>query len=406
MRNFLFIALALTTACKWTDFDDLENTTWVRSTQAPDLGASDYAIAIAGVTTGPTGGTLAVLSKDNANFSTLTYDAKGKDALGANPVDLGKENIGALADVPVFATDATGHIGLVDRSIVAGNYAVVFGTATAPTALDFMAMSPTAPSPDAAVFLPNGDFMFAAGNTLYMVSSAGAKTNCLVTTDNIPMSMGLQVAAMDVDATNNKLWVWTKAGSLISYPLTDPDATKLTIATCSATAGGTGTLAWDGVNGDAFTPTAAIVPAAGARVHVVGGFAILTGHPTTSRSGSVFVVDLASTDPAIMSKMTVEGLTTSTIAKLGTDTYLVLGVPDRSVEGVAAGAVDLITYNPSTGTLAATPSLSLHDAQPESGQLFGRAVTTMSFNGSPILVVSGDSEVYAYYRTALYDNLP
>ena len=51
-------------------------------------------------------------------------------------------------------------------------------------------------------------------------------------------------------------------------------------------------------------------------------------------------------------------------------------------------------------------ALSLHDAEPESGQLFGRSVTTMKFNDKQILVVAANSEVFAYYKTALYDALP
>jgi hypothetical protein len=150
------------------------------------------------------------------------------------------------------------------------------------------------------------------------------------------------------------------------------------------------------------------MPGPGARVHVSGGYAILTGHPTTSRSGTVTVVALSTTmDPSLVgTPLTVEGLRTSALAVLGGETYLAVGVPDRSVDGLAAGEVDLHAFNTTSGVLDATPALSLHDAEPESGQLFGRTVTTMNFNGSPILVVGADSEIYAYYRTALYDQLP
>ncbi len=392
MRTYLLAALAATSllgACKWTDFDDLEGETWVRSTEDPDIGSSDYAVAIAGVSTGASGGVLAVVSDDNAFFSTLEYDTDGGADVGANPVDLGTQKIGAISEPPVFATDPTGRIGLIERSITGGNFAVLFGTATAPVALEFAAAVNPAPTPDAAIFVPAGtghDFVFAAGNSLYSIPPTGGTPVACTGMDN--NSMPLQVAAMDHDGTN--LWVWSKSGSLFSYPLT---------ALTPCTGGSLPTPA------SAFTPAVALMPTAGARVHVAGGFAILTGHPTVTRSASVFVVQLSDL-MQVGTTLTVEGLRTSTLAVLEGQTYLVLGVPDRSVKGVAAGAVDLHTFAPTSGVLDATPALSLHDAQPKSGQLFGRTVTTMTFNGSTILVVGADSEIFAYYRTTLYDHLP
>jgi hypothetical protein len=55
---------------------------------------------------------------------------------------------------------------------------------------------------------------------------------------------------------------------------------------------------------------------------------------------------------------------------------------------------------------AAGPKLTLNDAEPESAQEFGRSVTTMKFNGQEILVVGAHNEIFAYYKTALYDHLP
>lgn len=392
MRNQLFLALAAVSvsgaACKWTDFDDLEAETSVRSTQDPEIGATDYAVAIAGVTQGTSGGTLAVISDDNANYSTIVYNAKGEATIGANPLVLGNQMIPAIADAPVFVTDPTGRIGLIERSSAGGNFAVLFGSATAPAGIEFAAVLNPAPSPDAAVFIPGpsgNDLVFAAGNTLYTIPAMGGTVaNC---SPNDNTMMPLQVAALGHDGTN--LVVWTKAGALITYDLDD-------LAACTAT--------MTPVPGTAVFPAAmAFMPTAGARVHVLGGHAILTGHPATSRSGSVIVVKLADMTP-VGATQTVEGLRTSTIADFAGDTYLVLGVPDRAIGGVAAGEVDVIAFNPTSGVLDGDATLNLHDADPESGQLFGRTVTTMNFNGETILVVGADSEVFAYYRTALYDD--
>lgn len=398
MRHYLFLALALTGACKWTDFDDLEETTGVRSTQEPDIGSTDYAVAIAGVSTGTSGGLLAVISDDTANYSTIEYDRDGGAAVGANPIKLGEQKIGAIAETPAFTYDATGRVGIVERSINGGNFAVVFGSATAPAGTEFLAMAQPAPAPDAALFIPNAggtsDFLFVAGSTFYKVPSTGSATPtaCTAMDNATPTPMGVQVAAMNHDGTN--LWVWTKSGSLISYPLSAFSTGGL----CETGSIGT-------PNATSFTPATAFMPAGGARVHVSGNFAVLTGSIASSRNASVFVVNLT-TGAQVGSTLNVDGMKTSAFGAIDGTTYLVVGVPDRSVDGVAAGEVDLHAFDTTAGTLDASPALSLRDSDPESGALFGRAVTMMNFNGNAIVVVAAKSEVYAYYRTTLYDHQP
>ena len=120
--------------------------------------------------------------------------------------------------------------------------------------------------------------------------------------------------------------------------------------------------------------------------------------------GQVFVVDLSNL--AMTDMVTMEGLQSSTIAVFGTTTHVVLGVPDRPVGGVVSGQVEAFALDTGTGMINRTPTLQLNDAQPESGLLFGRAVTTMKFNDKQILVIAANSEVFAYYKTALYDALP
>ena len=49
--------------------------------------------------------------------------------------------------------------------------------------------------------------------------------------------------------------------------------------------------------------------------------------------------------------------------------------------------------------------MTLHDAQPESDQQFGRAVAVTEINGQPAIAVGADNEVFLYFRTALYDDV-
>jgi len=370
--------------CKWTDFDDLEDSTWVRSTDDPDLGATEYGIAIAGVSTGTSGGVLAVISDDTPNYSTVTYNSAGGADIGANPIKLGTQNIGALGENPVFAADATGRIGLAEKSITGGNFAVLFGSPTAPAALELMSGTVPTPAPDAGIFI-GSDFVFAAGDGIYTVPMAGNSKACKLTDD---ANMPIQVAGMGADSTD--LWVWTKKGDLLRYTLTILTGCSGSIPPAA------GSVVFNSPNFE---------PGPGARVHIDGTKAILAATATTSRTGQVLVVDLSSMTQ-VGTTLTVEGMKSTVLADLGTSRYLAIGVPDRKVGGVVAGEVELHEYTSATGALDAAVAASLHDADPESGQLFGRTITTMLFNGDPILVVGADAEVFAYYKTSLYDHLP
>ena len=380
MRGKLLLLVALV-GCKWTDFDDLADKTWVRSTKKPNIGSRNYATAILGVTTGgTTGGQLAVVSDDTPDFSTLDYAEDGTDTVGAFDLKLGQHSIAVLTDPPIFATDGAGKIAIAERSTMGGNISLVFGPVSAPVGLQFAATNAV---PDAVAF--NGaDVIVAAGATLYTEQTAPTPVAC-VGMDN--MNQPLLVAALAAEGSS--LWVWSRGGSLFSYPLT-------ALAPCNG-----GMLP---APGNAFTTTG-FSPGNGAHIHIVGSFAILTAHASSSRAAQVSVVDLTNMS-AVGSPLAVDGLKSSTIAVIAGKTYLVLGIPDRSVNGLAAGQVELHEVDTATGAVATTPALLLNDAQPEAGQLFGRSVTTMKFNNQTILVVSGDSEVFAYFKTSLYDAMP
>jgi hypothetical protein len=373
MRTTLFLAaLSLVAACKWTDFDDLSDTTWVRSTDSPNVGSTNYAISIAGVTMGTSGGSLAVISDDTPDYSVIDYGADGVDKIADNDTKLGQHRIAVLTDPPLFTTDGMGNVALAERSTTGGNIAVVFGPATAIAGIEFAAPA----APDAVAFA-GGNIVVAAGNTFYTLLPT-SQVACA------SMDTTLAVAAMAADATT--LWVWSKTGAFFSIPLTS-------LTPCNG-----GMLPASGT-----TFTTSLMPGAGARVHLVGPYAVLTGHPMGSRAGEVLVVETASLTQKDM--LPVEGLRSSTIAGFGGKTYVAVGVPDRAVGGVIGGQVDIAELDLTTGMLSRMPT-TLNDAQPEDNQQFGRSVTTMKFNGTDILVVAASSEVFAYYKTALYDALP
>jgi hypothetical protein len=39
------------------------------------------------------------------------------------------------------------------------------------------------------------------------------------------------------------------------------------------------------------------------------------------------------------------------------------------------------------------------DSQAEDGQAFGRSVAVIEYNGSPVISVAGNNEVYTFFRT-------
>ncbi|HTL34490.1 MAG TPA: hypothetical protein VL326_15285 [Kofleriaceae bacterium] len=383
MRTLLFTALLAASAlagCKWGEFDDLADTTWVHAADDPNIGSTNYAVAIVGVTTQSTGGQIAVVSNDVPNYSTLDYGADGQATVGPNNQKLGVHFIASLSDPVILVTDGNGKVALVERAIDAGNIAVVTGPATAVADKPFASVN----TPDAATFA-GSSLVIAAGPTLYTQGDTGIPPACTSTDSTF------KVAGMASDGTN--VFVWTTMGQFGSIPVA---------ALSPCTGGNLPAL------GSTFTTTG-FMPAVGSQVHfVLARYAVLVGHgPTPSSSGQIVVVDTTNMQQVGTTITITDGLKSSAFGGYGGGSYLAVGIPTRSVDGLmSAGQVELYEMAPSTGILNTSPALALNDAQPEAGQEFGHTVTTMKFNGKEILVVGAHSEVFSYYKTALYDALP
>jgi hypothetical protein len=391
VKRFILLSIALV-GCKWTDFDDLSNQTWVRSQDKPSIGSTDYAISITQATSDTNGGELAVVSTDAPTLSTIIYDPSGTEKVGGNPAKLGQHFIASLGEKPILVNDGMGHVALVEKAIDANVIAVVSGQADAPADLTFMGAPPTA----ATYGGPNGTNLYIAAPTpatgtpnLFVVDGTTNMPQCSLLDE---VGMPLQAAAIATDST--KLWVWTKTGSVISYALN-------TLVAGSCTNLNKGTAAF----------TQSFMPGTGASIHIVTSgtkeWAVLAAHADKATNGEVVVLDLATADSVmppmqVGTTLMVDGLLSSTVGTFDTMTYVVLGIPSQQVGSTQAGQVEIHAFDPMTGTLDATAMETLHDAQPENGQLFGRDVTTMQFNGKTILVVAASNEVFAYYRTSIY----
>jgi hypothetical protein len=131
--------------------------------------------------------------------------------------------------------------------------------------------------------------------------------------------------------------------------------------------------------------------------------AILQGHIDASGGSFLGLVDLGdgTANPMVIGNPQEEaGLKSAAIYISGTTTAVVAGYPSAVIDGVACGKVLVYPVNPSTG-IDGTAIETLHDAQPEDGQTFGRTVEVVEFNGQPILVAGANNEVFAYFRTAM-----
>lgn len=388
MKRFILIAVALV-GCKWTDFDDLSDQTWVRSQDKPSIGSTDYAVSITGASTGTDGGTLAVVSTDAPTMSTIQYDAKGTDKVGGNVSKLGQFFIASLGEKPILVNDGMGHVALVEKAVDNGQIAVVSGDPNAPNSQAF-----AGPPPNAAAY---------AGTNLLIAAAAPSATDPNFFVDdgtmNMPQcslldetGMPLQAAAIATDTT--RVWVWTKTGSVIAY-----DLNQFVAGSCS------------GLNKATAAFTQTFSPGTGASIHIVSDsgkeWAVLAAHADKATNGEVVVLDLTAADSVtppteVGTPLMVDGLLSSTIATFDGQTYVVLGIPTRQVGSTQAGQVELHAFDVSNGTLDTDSMETLNDAQPEGGQLFGRDVAAMQFNGKTILVVAASNEVYAYYRTSVY----
>lgn len=386
VRRAILLVVALA-ACDWRTFDDLSSKTWVHSQQTPSgVGSTNYAVGIAPVLDSTRPGALAVLGNDEPTYSVLAFDAGGSTAVAGTPVRLGEQSFTSLAPQPVFVAGAQQQVAAAAASTLGATtpvIAVVYGAAEAPK-FTTVSVAMGQPNDPGAATYAGTTLVIAAGSQLYQLDTTAAMPAVVTCTLVDPATTGPDaIAALASDGTN--VYAWMQSGTLLAIP-------QALGTSCVATA----TVA----------TTAGFVPGAGARILLSAGspYAVLAASDASGK-GAVFVVDLHATGATAVPAISPDGLTSAALGPLGKApamTYLALGFPDRAVSGTKAGQVELHAYDPATGTLATTPDEVLNDAQPESGQEFGRDVAVMPFAGAQILVVAAKSEVYAYFETTLY----
>jgi hypothetical protein len=378
------ILLALASGCSWTTFDDLSDSTPVRAQEKPDGNKSaDYGTALVGATTpgDSDGGKLAVLSSGPGNYSTLELDTGGKAQSVGDSETLGQHTIDSITPAASLLFDGTNQVALIDNSNV-GTVVVISGSVDG---LNVDQQVPTSAHPDATAFV-NGQAIVGVTSTMGMPNVFSVKGTAVVSCGLIDnASMPLAAAAVAIDGT--KLWAYSKTGAFFGYDLTKLDNAADCLALVPNT---TAAMAAPAMNG--------------AHIEIVASkFAVVTAYDLTSTSaGSVSVIDLTAM-AAVGTPLAAPGVRSAAFNTFDGQGIVVLGYPNRTVDGTTAvGAVDLHKLDVTAGTLSGTADATLSIPNADSNHVFGRAVTTTSYNGKPIVVAAASNTVYSFYQTSLY----
>jgi hypothetical protein len=401
MLSPMLLALAASTlgACKWTEFDDLQGTTGVDSTQKPNVKSTDYGIAVQRGARSGDGGRLAVIGTGEPTYSELVYSAKGEASFPPTALELkGQYNIANIPQQPIVLADPTTD----DISLIVGTdngVALLTGTMgalklyqlfnqTAPDAATYMLAPPTATMP-AVVPRP----LVAVGeNVLGAVLPAlpsGTQPICKLT-DSATAGFKAQARALGVVRTGpgmtDDVLMWDASGKLYKYP-------SDVFNGCTPSREPLGSV------------DTTFKPDAGSQILTIEGTTrvLLQGH--SGDNGYLRVFDAADPDPVAVGQATmVPKLRTAALLVAGGTTFAVAGIPSALVGGTSAGQVELFKLATTGATgIDSTPAATFNDAQPEGNQSFGRGVAAMPFNGTQVLAVAADNEIFVYFRAKLAD---
>jgi hypothetical protein len=394
------LLLAGLTACSWTQFDDLRDEAWVAATERPDNGSSNWGLAIQrGRLTSSSGGTLTVLGTAEAVYNEVSYSATGDDSIAPTQVDLGDLGVGALDAQSVLLADPTSDkVALVTKT--GPQQVVVFeGSAGALTPHQVFG----ADSTDAAAFMvapgiDNGPTpqpaqpIIGAADTLWGTffnppNQPFIQVRCQLLDGGDPVQIrALSAVRLDPAATTDDIAVWTASGKLY---IVDGNAFNGERGACAASQ---------------LDITAApqldvgFAPGSGSQIIVFdGSFALLQGHGDAG--GFLQVVDLMNL-AAVGNPITEGGVVTAALFDDAGTLAVAAGYPQATIDGVACGKVMVYPLDSATGIAGPSPIETLHDAQAEDGQTFGRSIAVVPFNGRSTLAVGADNEVFLYFRTA------
>jgi hypothetical protein len=385
--------LVASSACSWTTFDDLEGDTWVTSTEKPDNDSSNWGVAIQRGQASGTGGRLVVMGANQSLYSELQVTSDGDITVPATQLQLNSQfGIGNLDPQPILLADpASNDVALVTSSGSAsiavlkgsnGNLVVhqVFGPASADAATY---MVPPAPASEISqTLVAEGDKVYGT----FFVNPQNPQPSCPLKDGTSAVMVGA-LGALPTGGATNDVIVWSTTGKVLVYPGSVFNGCVMQTATTVSAAETSGK------------------PGKGSQIlpftNGTNKFAVLQGHDM-SGNGFLALFNFDGVPTLVGSARTENGIKTAALMELAGKRYVVAGFPDAIVDGNAgAGQVQVFEVDTTTGI--GNSVMTLHDAQPEGKQAFGRSVTVMPFDGKPLIVVAADNEVFTYFRTTLYD---
>jgi hypothetical protein len=385
------VAAAALGACKWTEFDDLQNQTWVGSTEKPNVKSSDYGVAIQRGATLTSGGTLVVVGANQPTYSELAYDARGGANLTANTLDLNNQfGIGTLDAQPIVLADpTTDDIAL----LINGGGSQILGL-IGTGHLDQHNLFVTPSTVDAATYMqppPRSD-TGATQPERPLVASGDAVLGVFVNPQPPPSDMhpSCKLADSGTMITPRALGAARVSSQMVDDVIAWGSGGKLYRYAGSVFNGCTTSPA------PLASHDASFKPEAGSQILSIDATHVLIqGHHSTDDVSLLQVYD-ASTLAPVGGSVSLPKLRTTAIFDDGTQKYVIAGYPGEIVGGTTAGVVRL--FKVSAAGIESSPAALLNDAQPENNQSFGRAVAAMQFNGKPIVAVAANNEIFMYFR--------
>lgn len=409
-------------ACKWTEFDDLEKDSWVSVTAKPNGDSTDYGVAIqrgSRISSTGGGGKLVAIGAGQAQFTEIVYATNGDSDLAPTALKLNNQfGVGNLDPQPILLADPTsdevalitnaggqsiavlsGVGGLVAHQLFGPEQPGAAAYMLAPPRLDTNAAHPSQP----IVASGTAAAVDSVYGTFYAAAPASQPKCQLLDDTGMPMLIrGLGGAAI-TDTTTDDLVVWGTAGTvgkLLLYPGGVFNG-QPPVGPC--TGGTSAPLPLSMAVDTNFTP------GKGSQIVMIDRrYALLVGSRDNG-DGFLALYDVTTmvAGQRVPTRLGIpideSGLRTAVVLDTGAAKYVVAGYPGATVEAVKAGKVLVYPLDLTTG-IDATPAMTLYDAQPEGDQFFGRTVAVTPFNGSNVIAVGADNEVFLYFRTLLYDD--
>jgi hypothetical protein len=431
MKNFTFLvgATALVTsigACKWTEFDDLEQDTWISVTTKPNGDSTDYGVAIQrGSLVSPTagGGKLVAIGAGQAQYTEIEYQANGDSDLAPTALKLNNQfGVGNLDPQPILIADpASDEVALITNaggasiavlSGVGGLIAhQVFGPSQ-PTAAAYMLAPPrvdtNAAHPSQPIVASTDLMGDAVYGTFYMNAPATQPKCQLLDEAGMTMQIRAVGGAKITGTTTDDLVVWGAVGNVGRLFIYDGGVFNGAppIGNCvDAVTTMSGKMR---PRSNAMSVDTEFVPGTGSQIIMLDRrYALLVGQRDSSSYLAIYDVTTMSGGNFVPTRLsapiTLPDLRNAAVLDTGTAKYVVAGYPGATVENVKAGKVLVFPLDLTSG-IDENPAMTLHDAQPEADQAFGRTVAVTPFNGKNVIAVGADNEVFLYFRTMLYDD--